>query len=199
MPKIGITRQMQLECPSCKVVRTVNMADRARSKSDMCRKCVQRIRYGLDPTQGAGAKGTRLHNIWRGMRQRCGLVKGGHAHDIERYRERGIAVCDEWSRSCEAFIAWANASGYAPDLYIDRIDVDKGYDPDNCRWVTVKESNRNKSSTLTHEQVAVIKARLLRGHRAAHIAKDYGMSDATISFIKHGQSWTDVEPAKEAA
>lgn len=195
---MGGKANLLVSCPSCQQARYVRSADWSGRKSDNCKPCERRLRYGLDPAQGAGVKGTRLHNIWRGMRQRCGLVKGGHAHDIERYRERGIEVCDEWARSCEAFIVWANANGYAPGLYIDRIDVDKGYGPDNCRWVTVKESNRNKSTTLTHEQVAVIKARLLRGHRAAHIAKDYGMSDATISFIKHGQSWTDVEPAKEA-
>lgn len=128
------------------------------------------------------------------MRQRCGLVKGGHAHDIERYRERGIEVCDEWARSCEAFIVWANANGYAPDLYIDRIDVDKGYGPDNCRWVTVKESNRNKSTTMPLPDVIFMKARLAQGIRVCDIAREMGVSTKRIQHVKSRNAWDDIVP-----
>jgi len=61
-----------------------------------------------------------------------------------RYGGRGIAVCQEWERSFEAFRDWATAFGYAPNLTIDRIDNDKGYNPENCRWVTPRDQNRNR-------------------------------------------------------
>ena len=37
--------------------------------------------------------------------------------------------------------------GIAEGLTIDRIDNNKGYSPSNCRWVTVAEQNRNKTTT----------------------------------------------------
>jgi len=58
------------------------------------------------------------------------------------YGGRGITVCQEW-RTFEPFQAWALANGYAENLSIDRIDNDKGYSPENCRWVTEKQQSRN--------------------------------------------------------
>lgn len=31
-------------------------------------------------------------------------------------------------------------------LTIDRVDNDKGYSPDNCRWVSIKDNCNNRSS-----------------------------------------------------
>jgi hypothetical protein len=40
------------------------------------------------------------------------------------------------------------ANGYKEGLTIDRIDNDKGYFPENCRFVTMKEQSYNKRNTL---------------------------------------------------
>ena len=73
------------------------------------------------------------------------------------YGGRGITVCSEWnnrekekgmSRITKGFIAfrkWAMNNGYADNLTLDRIDNDKGYSPDNCRWVTMTEQVRHRS------------------------------------------------------
>jgi hypothetical protein len=63
---------------------------------------------------------------------------------FEHYGERGIFICDKWKVNFQAFYDWAMANGYDENLTIDRIDNNKGYSPDNCRWVTMAEQNKNK-------------------------------------------------------
>jgi len=66
-------------------------------------------------------------------------------HAYARYGRRGITVCSTWRESFVAFRDWALSNGYSDDLTIDRRDNDKGYEPDNCRWATHKQQNRNYS------------------------------------------------------
>ena len=86
---------------------------------------------------------TRLYRIWKGMKDRC--RRKSHIN-YERYGGRGITVCPEWEHSYEKFRDWALSHGYRDNLTIDRIDNDKGYSPDNCRWATYSEQSTNKSN-----------------------------------------------------
>lgn len=83
----------------------------------------------------------KLYRIWNDMKRRCS--KKNRA-DYERYGGRGISVCDDWESSYEIFRDWALSNGYSDGLSIDRIDNDKGYSPDNCRWVTLARQANNK-------------------------------------------------------
>lgn len=87
-----------------------------------------------------GGTGTRLHNIWLSMRERCNRVHHPHYKD---YGGRGITICAEW-QDFRSFRDWALSHGYSDDLQIDRIDYNGDYDPNNCRWVTAKEQQNNK-------------------------------------------------------
>ena len=60
----------------------------------------------------------------------------------------GIEMCEEWLNDYLAFREWSLNNGYSDDLQIDRIDNSKGYSPDNCRWVSVKDNQNNKTSNL---------------------------------------------------
>nr|WTB12094.1 HNH endonuclease [Streptomyces antimycoticus] len=90
---------------------------------------------------------SRLHRIWTGMRFRCSSPNTRSAH---RYVGRGITVCDEW-QDFAVFRDWALANGYADGKEIDRRDNDRGYSPDNCRWVTKLENLANRSKYLPGE------------------------------------------------
>ena len=105
--------------------------------------CLNRATHG-DSKRG---KYRRLYNVWHSMRDRC-LNPGCHAYPD--YGGRGIQICPEWS-DYRKFKAWAIAAGYDPDaLYgqctLDRIDCDRGYCPDNCRWVNMKVQAENRRS-----------------------------------------------------
>ena len=74
------------------------------------------------------------------MHERCEYEKHPQYHN---YGGRGISVCDEWSEYIP-FAKWAFRNGYAEDLSIDRIDPDGMYEPNNCRWTTMKVQANNK-------------------------------------------------------
>ena len=98
-------------------------------------------------------KSERLHYIWSSMKQRC---SNENNHKYKDYGERGISVCKEWEYF-ENFYRWSMNNGYSDDLTIDRINNDKGYSPDNCRWATKTEQARNKRNTRFIEYDGEIK------------------------------------------
>ena len=88
-----------------------------------------------------GESRTPLYIKWYAMMHRC---ENPNDVNYKHYGARGISVCSEWRSSFIPFRDWALASGYSNGLEIDRIDVNKGYSPDNCRWVTHTENENNK-------------------------------------------------------
>ena len=95
-----------------------------------------------------GMTGTRIYQTWHNMKSRCHKE---YDSKYKYYGGKGIKVCDEWRNDFNAFYEWAMANGYTDELTIDRIDSDKDYCPENCRWVTMEE-NRALAQGVTHEE-----------------------------------------------
>ena len=83
---------------------------------------------------------TRLYNTWSKLKDRTLNPK---SKDYLNYGGRGITICDEWL-DVQNFYDWAMANGYSDELSIDRIDNNKNYCPDNCRWATRTIQSRNQ-------------------------------------------------------
>ena len=84
----------------------------------------------------------REHKVWMSMKRRIAFPRN------ECYRR--ISICDRWLHSFEDFL---EDMGLAPtdNHSIDRIDNLKGYSPDNCRWATHQEQQRNKTNNTIIE------------------------------------------------
>lgn len=86
-----------------------------------------------------------LYDVWSSMIQRC---HNKNNNGYSNYGGRGISVCEEWRTDFQSFYDWAMLCGYKKGVSLDRIDNNKGYSPDNCRWVTQYTQSRNKRNNL---------------------------------------------------
>ena len=86
----------------------------------------------------------RLRGIFSGMKQRC---YNPNEKSYRWYGAKGIKICDEWMDNPKLFEDWSFANGYSDGLTIDRIDENKDYCPENCRWITQIDNSKYKSTT----------------------------------------------------
>lgn len=100
----------------------------------MCNKEIKHKKHG--------ERDTVLYQQWCGMKDRCSDPKR------LRYNGRGITVCDEWKNDYMSFAEWSRNNGFREDLTLDRIDNDKGYYPENCRWTDITTQQNNKENNV---------------------------------------------------
>lgn len=94
-----------------------------------------------------GISKTRIYKILRGMIQRC---ENPNNSAWEHYGGRGIKICEEWRNAENGalnFYNWSMSNGYKDGLTIERINVEKDYSPDNCKWETWENQHRNTRKT----------------------------------------------------
>lgn len=87
----------------------------------------------------------KLRVVYDHMKDRCYNPKNNR---YKNYGLRGIKVCSEWLENPEKFIIWGISNGYEVGLTIDRKNVNEGYSPENCRWITIKEQQSNRTNNI---------------------------------------------------
>lgn len=130
-----------------------------------------------------GMSGTRIYSCWTDIKRRCYNPKNKR---FSRYGGRGISVCEEWRDSFKSFYDWSIKNGYNDSLTIDRIDINKGYSPDNCRWVSAfeQQSNTSRSHYITINGVT---------KTISQWAREYNISPDLIKDRINKLHWNDVE------
>jgi len=117
-----------------------------------------------------------LYKTWVRMRGRCNRP---NVDSYPRYGGRGIKVCERWDNSFHSF---AEDMGERPvGCTLDRIDNEKGYSPENCRWATKKQQSNNRRDNvfLTHKGVT---------KTLAQWAVATGINESTVLW-RNKQGW----------
>lgn len=128
-----------------------------------------------------GLRSHPLYSKWVNMKQRC---INTNCCSYSNYGAKGISVCDRWFNSFENFYNDV-IDGWRKGLHLDRIDNNGNYTPENCRWVSGKENQNNKSTNVwvTHDG---------RTHTLAKWAEELGVKDNTLS-ARRRRGYTDYE------
>lgn len=120
-----------------------------------------------------------LNRRWISIRQRC---RNKNNVGYKDYGGRGISLCDEWEKY-EAFREWALKNGYEKHLTIERVDVNKGYSPSNCKWVPLSEQSSNTRRT-----------KFIEGEVINHVAKKLNVSrSAVVRRVNAGWSLSEIK------
>lgn len=135
------------DCGKEKIIVGSHMV-RGKTKSCGCLNKEKLVARSLKHGHNRREKVSQVYSIWANLIQRC---TNRNNQDYLNYGGRGITVCEKWLESFENFL---EDMGQPPTKQhqIDRIDNNKGYDKNNCRWVTRKQQSQNRRSNhfLTH-------------------------------------------------
>lgn len=138
------------KCGNEKVMRIYNVKS-GKTKTCGCTRSAAKTIHGHSVKENG--KESSLYKRWHAMKYRC---NNPNSVDYPRYGGRGITICEEWY-DFTVFVKWAENVGYAPHLTLDRKNNNKGYNPNNCRWVTqnVQSANKNKGKGKQYKYIGV--------------------------------------------
>lgn len=134
---------VDVQC-TCGVVKSVSVGNLRSGRVTSC-GCLLR-EWTTKKFTKHGKRKDPIYAVWNMMVQRCHLPSNQY---YKYYGARGITVCDSW-RKFENFYA---DMGDAPfkRATLDRIDNDKGYSKENCRWVTHEEQQANTTKSVRYD------------------------------------------------
>lgn len=89
----------------------------------------------------------RLREIWRSCYKRC---ENPRCKDYGKYGAKGIRMYPPWREDFNTFYQWAITHGYRNDLTLERVSVNRGYNPGNCIWVSRKAQAYNRRTNTRY-------------------------------------------------
>lgn len=127
---------------------------------------------------------TKTYSTWEHIIQRCTNPNNDNWH---KYGSRGITVCDEWL----LFKNFLKDMGERPEnTSLDRIDNNKGYYKENCRWADVKTQARNtRKNKLTIEKVEELRRLRKEGKSIAALSREFSLSYGYTRLVILGNYW----------
>lgn len=139
-PRRGKNAKTKCQC-KCGTIRMVQIGQLKFGSSKSCGCLSAQLSRERFLVHGKSRKNDTEYTAWLNMRNRCSNPR--HP-SYKEYGGRGIVVCDRWNN----FTLFFEDMGPKPDksLSLERIDVNKGYNPDNCTWATslVQASNQRR-------------------------------------------------------
>lgn len=170
------------DCGKTKSVSALNMRQ-GKSTSCGCMHVERMTKHGYAARMSDPAI-RRTYNTYDAM---MGRMNDPKDHSYEHYKSRGITIEDpRWQESITYFIA---DMGLRPvGTTLDRVDNNKGYYKENCRWATPSEQCTNKSSSrVTPEMFGQITREIAKGFKSPHCSRMFGVSKATVIRIREGR------------
>lgn len=129
----------------------------------------------------------RLVQCYKHMKKRC---YDKNNKDYYNYGAKGIFICKEWLYDSNTFCEWSLKNGYKDDLTIDRINGNKEYSPENCRWADSKTQGRNTNRNVLTMELAdsIRKDRLNMTYK--QLINKYNVSRSTIYLVVKNFTWS---------
>ena len=118
----------------CGTIRTIQLSSLIRNKTKSC-GCINKVNYDTKSS---------LYKIYMHMKGRC-YCKTDKKY--KNYGKRGIKICKELLEDYNVFLNWSIKNGYKEGLSIERIDVNGDYKPNNCKFISISEQTKNKTTS----------------------------------------------------
>lgn len=178
-------KQCVCRCPICHKEYILRYSTALRSKYG-CHECYVKKLVAEPNATKHGLTNAKIYKCWQDMKARC---CNPNKHQFVDWGGRGITVCEEWENNFMSFYEWALNNGYKEGLTIDRIDVNKGYYPNNCRWVSRHTQSANRRIFKNNKS----------GFSGVCYRRDSGKWRASININNHKYNIGVFNTAKEAA